>query len=154
MTGFVHHCLMDSSELAKLVADELRKVGLPFLDHESFHSAFRGTGGIALGAGFDDTPHVTAAWVVSGDLSDEAEQVSASLFSPSEDHRPMDERLDELFSSSSRYGYRDQVRRIMAAAIHEILLLGGFDARVRMDDTHPGMIVDVFDNAGKTTDMA
>lgn len=139
-----HHCLMDSFELATLVTDELRKVGLPFLDHESFDSAFRGAGGIALSVVFEDAPHVSVAWVVSGDLSDEAEHSRASLFSPSEDHRPLEERLDELFSSSSRHGYRDQVRRIMATAIHEILLSGGFDARVRMDDTHPGMTVDVF----------
>ncbi|WP_433711107.1 hypothetical protein ACQP2U_33320 [Nocardia sp. CA-084685] len=134
---------MDSSELAKLVAHELRKVGLPFLDREPK----RDEGGIALGAGFDDTPHVSVAWVVSGDLNDEAQQSMESLLSPSEYRRPVQERLDELFSSSSRYGYRDQVRRIMATAIHEILLSGGFDARVRMDDTHPGMTVDVFDPA-------
>ncbi|WP_327118911.1 hypothetical protein OHB12_11820 [Nocardia sp. NBC_01730] len=134
---------MESSELAKLVAQELRKVGLPFLDREPECDA----GGIVLGAEFDDTPHVSVAWVVSGDLQDEAKQSMESLLSPSEDHRPVQERLDELFSSSSRHGYRDQVRRIMATAIHEILLSGGFDARVRLDDTHPGTTVDVFDRA-------
>lgn len=139
---------MDSSELAKLTTNELRKVGLPFLNHESF----RGAGGISLGIRFGGTPHVSVAWVVSGDLFEEAERSMVSLLSPSEHHRPQEQRLDELFSPSSRYGYCDHVRRIVATAIHEILLSGGFNARVRMDDTHPGTIVDVVGKAGQATD--
>ncbi len=52
--------------------------------------------------------------------------------------------LDELFSSSP-YAYRDRIRRIMATAIHEILLGAGFDARLIADDYVPNTNVEVFD---------
>ncbi|NEW47892.1 hypothetical protein [Nocardia cyriacigeorgica] len=123
-----------------MVALELRKVGLPRVDYE----AKRNVGGIAIGVEPDETPPVSVAWIVSEDLYDEGQQAMDRLLSPSEHHRPQQERLDELFFSS-RYGYGDQVRRIMATAIHGILVSAGFDAQVREDDTHPGTTVDVFD---------
>lgn len=86
---------------------------------------------------------MSVSWIASHTLNKEASRAQMRLM-PENDPRPLEQRLDELFSSSP-YAYRDQVRRIMATAIHEILLAAGFDARLIADDYVPNTNVEVFD---------